>query len=193
MSRFISNIAKNKGSKGGSTKCRPGMFKSKMKHAVVPLCEAHFPDDKAKNDWLLFFYDHKATAEHRDAVNTVAIDMGSDPPDMNKALKKQKKKRDRIEELATKHGLKAKLPAKGPFGMEELAKVGAVCCDCDEEHTAFCATALKQGEEDFKPPQVFWNVKGKMTMLKDQELTAKALSGVVLQKLGFATEEKAEL
>merc|ERR1712046_71485 len=100
------------------------------KHAVVPLCEA--------------------TAEMRDDVNSVALEMGNDPPDMNKALKKQKKRRERIEGLASKFDLQVKLPSKGPFGMDELVKVGAVCCDCDEEHTAFCASALKQGEEDFK-------------------------------------------
>lgn len=194
MKRFIQQTAANKGSKGGSTKCRPGMFKSKMKHAVVPLCESHFPDMKAKNDWLVFFYDHSATAEMRDALNTVAVDIGNYPPDMNKALKKQQKKRERIESLAQKHGLKTSLPSKGPFGMEELAKVGAVCCDCDEEHTAFCASALKQGEEDFKPPQVFWLSKGKRTMLKDYELTAKSLAGVALQQLGHASAEgKSEL
>ena len=48
MERFIRQIAANKGSKGGSTKCRPGMFKRKIKDAVVPLCESHYPDDKAK-------------------------------------------------------------------------------------------------------------------------------------------------
>lgn len=193
MARWIEQVAKSKGSKGGSAKCRPGMFKNKVKHAVVPLCESHYPDEKAKNDWLIFFYDHSATAEMRDSLNSLAIEVGNDPPDMNKALKKQKKKRERIEQLADTHGLTAKLPGKGPFGMEELVKVGGVCCDCDEEHTAFCASSLKQGEEDFKPPQVFWVSKGQRTMLKDAKMTAKDLAGVVLGKLGFASEEKAEL
>lgn len=195
MKRFIQQIAANKGTKGGSSKCRPGMFKSRMKHAVVPLCETHFPDDKAKNDWLVFFYDHSATADMRDAVNTVALELGTDPPDMNKSLKKQKKKRERIEGLAEKYELKANLPSKGPFGMDELAKVGGVCCDCDEEHTAFCASSLKQGEEDFKPPQVFWVSKGKRTMLKGVDLTPKSLTLTVLQNLGHVAESstKSEL
>jgi hypothetical protein len=194
MKGFITQLAQNRGSKGGSAKCLPGMFKNKVKHAVVPLCEAHFPNDKAKNDWLVLFYDHSATAEMRDALNGVASDLGNDPPDMNKALKKQQKKRERIEGLVQKHGLKSKLPSKGPFGMEEITKVGAVCCDCDKDHEAFCANSLKQGEEDFKAPQAFWVSKGHMTMLKDLELSSKALTGFVLQKLGFAAEgEKAEL
>lgn len=196
MKQFITKIGANRGSKGGSSKCRPGMFKSKMKHSVVPLCETHFPDSKAKNEWLVFFYDHSATAEMRDAVNTASMDLGNYPPDMNKNNKKQQKRRERIEALAGKHGLKTKLPAKGPFGMDELAKVGGVCCDCDEEHTAFCATFLKQGEEDFKPPQLFWIAKGVPKMLKETEKTPKALTGAVLQELGFvepSAEEKAEL
>merc|ERR1719198_514606 len=118
----------------------------------------------------------------RDAVNTAAIDLGSDPPDMNKALKKQKKKRERIEGLAAKHGLNTNLPAKGPFGMDELAKVGAVCCDCDEEHTAFCANALKEGEEDLKPPQLYWVSKGRRENFKNVELTPKGMTGAILQK-----------
>lgn len=190
MKAFITQIAKNRGTKGGSAKCRPGMFKNKVKHAVVPLCESHFPDAKAKNHWLVFLYDHSAKAEMRDAVNSVAIDLGNDPPDMNKALKKQKKLRDRIEGLAQQHDLKTKLPSKGPFGMEEVAKVGSVCCDCDKEHEAFCSTALKQGEEDVKPPQLVWVAKGTgtMSMLKDVELTPQALIAVVLGKLGFVTQ-----
>lgn len=191
MEQWITQVAKSKGTKGGSSKCRVGMFKSKMKHAVVPLCEAHFPDQKAKNDWLILFYDHTATEATRDAFNSVAIDFGNDPPDMNKALKKLKKKRDRIESLATKNDLKVNLPSKGPYGMDELAKVGGVCCDCDEEHTAFCASALKQGEVDFKPPQLFWVSKGKMEMLKDVELSSKGATGAVFDKLGFVAAPSA--
>lgn len=196
MQQFIQKVAANRGTKGGSAKCRPGMFKSKMKHAVVPLCETHFPDAKAKNDWLIFYYDHSATAEMRDAVNGVALEMGNYPPDMNKALKKQQKLRERITGISEKHGLELNLPAKGPFGMDEIAKVGAVCCDCDEEHTAFCSTSLKQGEEDLKAPQVFWVSKGVRTVLKDVKLDGKALSGAILEKRGYAKAsagEKSEL
>jgi len=195
MKNWIQKIADNRGSKGGSAKCRPGMFKSKMKHAVVPLCESHFPAEKSKNDWLVFYYDHSAKAEMRDAINTAALDVGNYPPDVNKASKKQQKLRDRIQDLAKKHGLEAKLPAKGPFGMDELAKVGAVCCDCDDEHKAFCAGSLMEGEEVLKTPQVYWVSKGKRTLLKDLELTPAAVTGTILQRLGFATikDEKAEL
>lgn len=197
MHRWIEKIAANRGTKGGSSKCRPGMFKSKMKHAVVPLCETHFPDAKAKNDWIVFYYDHTATAEMRDALNSVALDLGNYPPDINKNNKKQIKIRERIEGLAKKHDLATSLPAKGPFGMDEVAKVGAVCCDCDEEHTAFCAGSMQQGEEVLKLPQVFSVSKGVRTVLKDTELASKALISAVLQSRGFvtkaSTEGKAEL
>lgn len=194
MKQWIAQVAQNKGSKGGSAKCRPGMFKNKVKHAVVPLCESHFPDDKAKNSWLVFYYDHSATAEMRDAVNAAALEFGSDPPDMNKKLKKIVKKRERIEGLAKKHDLKTNLPAKGPFGTDELVKVGAVCCDCDEEHKAFCASSMKMGEEDLKTPQVFYVNKGKRTLLKDVEITPKALAGAALEHLGLMVKsEKTEL
>jgi len=198
MESFISKLAANRGTKGGSSKCRPGMFKSKMKHAVVPLCETHFPDSKAKNDWLIFYYDHSASAEMRDALNSVAMDIGNDPPDINKANKKQKKQRERIESLAEKHGLTTKLPAKGPFGMDELAKVGAVCCDCDDEHKAFCDNSLMQGEEAMKTPQVFWVSKGVRKVLPNVDLSSpKALITAVMVERGYvaqpSTEEKSEL
>jgi len=196
MEEFIKKVAANRGTKGGSAKCRAGMFKSKMKHAVVPLCETHFPDAKAKNDWLIFYYDHKATAEHRDGLNGVALDLGNYPPDMNKKLRKQQKIRERITGLAEKHSLSLTLPAKGPFGMDEVAKVGAVCCDCDEEHTAFCKNALMQGEDVLPTPQVFWVSKGIRTVIKDVEHTPKALISAVLEKRGLAKSgagEKSEL
>lgn len=196
MASWIENIAKNRGTKGGSAKCRPGMFKSKMKHAVVPLCESHFPDSKAKKEWIVFFYDHKATAENRDAVNGAALELGNDPPDMNKALKKQKKQRERIQELADKHGLMLSLPPKGPFGMDELTKVGAVCCDCDKEHTDFCSNALREGEEVLPTPQVYYVTKGERKLLKGKELTTKALTSAVLEQRGLVKgvgAEKSEL
>lgn len=190
MKAYIEHLAANRGSKGGSAKCPVGVFKSKIKDAVVPLCEEHFPDDKSKNDWIVLFYNQKDadTPQLKDAANSLAIDLGSDPPDMNKALKKPKKKRERIELLMEKHGVKVNLPKKGPFGMEALAKVGSVCCDCSEDTIAFCASSLRQGEEDFKAPQAFWVSKGMRTLVKDTEFTAPKLAEVTLAKLGFSAE-----
>ncbi|CAE8674506.1 unnamed protein product [Polarella glacialis] len=191
---YITHLSANRGSKGGSAKCALGVFKSKIKDAVVPLCEDHYPDEKSKNDWLVFFYNSKdsSSSETKALANSLAVDVGNDPPDMNKALKKQVKRRDRLEELAKKYELKLKLPSKGPFGMDALIKVGAVCCDCDEGGEAFCASSLKRGEEDFKPPAVFWLSKGKRNLLKDMEPTAPNLVAHMAEELGFKAKTSNE-
>merc|ERR1740139_808121 len=111
---------------------------------------------------------------------------------MNKALKKAKKKRDRLTELASSHGLQLKLPAKGPFGMDALVKVGAVCCDCNEDAGAFCASSMRIGEEELKAPQAFWVTKGKRDLLKGAEVTAAGLAKVAVQRLGFAEKAAKE-
>ena len=184
MKAWITGIAANRGTKGGSAKCAVGLFKSRVKDAVVPLCEEHFPDDKAKNDWLVVFYNSKDST-HKEMVDRVAVDLGNDPPDMSKALKKPKKKRDRLESLAEKYDFTVNLPKKGPFGMDALAKVGAVCCDCNEDAGAFCASSLRVGEDDFPAPQVFWVSKGQRELLQDLSLSASSLVQLAVQKLGF--------
>lgn len=185
IKEWITKVSKNRGTKGGSAKCPQGVFKSKVKDAVVPLCEEHYPDEKAKNEWLVLFYNSKDAAELKSTANSIAADLGNDPPDMNKALKKPKKKRDRLTQLAQTHDLKLKLPAKGPFGMDALVKVGAVCCDCGEDGAAFCASSLRIGEEEVKPPQAFWVAKGLRTLLNGTEITASGLAGRVVEKLGL--------
>jgi len=188
IKEWIMNVAKNRGSKGGSAKCAVGAFKSKVKDAVVPLCEEHFPDDKAKNDWMVLFYNSKDTsvADFKEMANRLAVDFGNDPPDMSKALKKPKKKRERLEALGEKYDVKLELPKKGPFGMDALAKVGGVCCDCNEDAAAFCASSLRIGEDDLQVPQAFWVTKGQRDLIKDVEFTAPKLSERVIAKLGFA-------
>jgi len=197
MMDWIKHLANNRGSKGGSAKCAPGVYKSKMKDAVVPLCEEHFPDDKAKNEWLVMFYNQKdkGAEELKNTVNALAVEMGNDPPDMNKQLKsqKQKKRRQRLEDIAKTYDIKLNLPAKGPFGMDALLKVGGVCCDCGEDGAAFCDSSLLIGEETLKPPQAFWVEKGKRNMLKDIGITGPALAAGALAKLGFVKGETTEL
>lgn len=185
IKEWVTNLAANRGTKGGSSKCAPGPFKSKVKDSVVPLCKEHFPDKKAKNEWIVLFYNEKGGSDLKAIGNRVASDLGNDPEDMSKSLKTPKKKRDRLTELAEKYELKIKLPSKGPFGMDALAKFGAVCCDCDEDGAAFCASSLRQGGADFQPPQVFWVAKGQRKLLKDTEPTARDLVSRVIEKLGF--------
>lgn len=193
MKNWISGIASNRGTKGGSAKCAVGSFRSRVKDAVVPLCEEHFPDDKAKNDWLIIFYNSKESSELKDIVDRVAVDLGNDPPEMSKALKKPKKKRERLEHLAEKYGFTASLPSKGPFGLDALAKVGAVCCDCNEDSLAFCASSLRLGEEDIPAPQAFWVSKGHRDLLRDAKLAASDLVQLAVKKLGFASKATEEL
>ncbi|CAJ1344313.1 unnamed protein product [Effrenium voratum] len=192
IKEWISNLAKNRGTKGGSAKCAVGSFKSRVKDAVVPLCEEHFPDDKAKNDWLVLFYNSKEGQDFKELGNRLAADLGNDPPDMSKALKKPKKKRERLQALAEKYEFSANLPAKGPFGMDALAKVGAVCCDCNEDASAFCASSLRIGEEDVPAPQVFWVSKNQRELLRGADLSAGSLAKLTVDKLGFAAA-KSEL
>lgn len=191
IKEWITRLAQNRGTKGGSSKCPQGVFKSKVKDAAVPLCEEHFPDEKAKHAWLVFMYEQAASsaAELKGALNRLAVDMGNDPPDMSKALKKPKKKRDRLNELASTYDIKLSLPAKGPFGMEALIKVGAVCCDCGEEAAAFCASSMRIGEEELKPPRAFWVSQGKRTLLKTSDPTGPALAREALTRLGFMSSE----
>lgn len=196
MKAWITGIAANRGTKGGSAKCAVGLFKSRVKDAVVPLCEEHFPDEKAKNEWLVVFYNSKDSAELKEVADRVAVDLGNDPPDMSKALKKPKKKRERLENLSEKYDFTVNLPNKGPFGMDALAKVGAVCCDCNEDAAAFCASSLRVGEDDFPAPQVFWVSKGQRELLKNlplNPLSASSLVQLAVQKLGFQRSDRSEL
>lgn len=193
MKEWITRVAANRGTKGGSAKCAVGAFKSKVKDAVVPLCEEHFPEEKAKNQWIVVFYNQKELGDLKTELNAVATTLGNDPPDMSSALKKPKKKRERLGDLAKEHSLKLKLPAKGPFGMDALAKVGAVCCDCGEDAAAFCATALRQGEADLAPPQAFWVAQGKRTLVQVPAMTAKQLAIASMEKLDFLKPGSSEL
>mmetsp|Transcript_34035 Transcript_34035/g.79318 ORF Transcript_34035/g.79318 Transcript_34035/m.79318 type:complete len:326 (-) Transcript_34035:241-1218(-) len=193
MKAWIEGIAKNRGTKGGSAKCAVGLFKSRVKDAVVPLCEEHFPDDKAKNDWLVLFYNSKSSTstDLKEVLHRLAVDLGNDPPDMSKSLKKPKKKRERLESLAEKYDFAVDLPKKGPFGMDALAKVGGVCCDCNEDAVAFCASSLRIGEEDVQAPQVFWVSKGHRELLKDADMSAPSLNKLAVTKLGFFSGSRA--
>jgi len=146
----------------GSHKCEKGPFESLSKDATIPLCDAHYPDDKAKSAWLILFY--KKDAEHglkvHDKMNRVAVDMGNEPPEKSKALKKLKKQRVRIKDLAEKYEFEAKIPKKGldEKGKEALLKVGAVCCDCGSEEEKLCedrgvgVRLVRPGQEDIAMP-----------------------------------------
>lgn len=135
----------------GSQKCPKGIFGSLVKDAAIPLCDSHYPDDKAKSSWLVLFYRKELDgdtlgAKVKESLNRVAIDLGNEPPEKSKTLKKpSKKQRARIKDLAEKYEFDAKIPKKGleDKGKEALLKVGAVCCNCDADEQKLCA-----GKED---------------------------------------------
>jgi len=68
MKEYMLGIKNKRGSKGGSSKCPKGIFKSSIKDSVVPLCAKHFPDEKSKNSWVVAFY-NKSDFEKSDDVN----------------------------------------------------------------------------------------------------------------------------
>lgn len=197
MMDWIKNVQKNRGSKGGSAKCAPGLFKSKVKDSVVPLCEEHFPNEKSKNSWLLVFYNEKDTSSFdlKEVLNRVATDLGNEPSDKSKALKKQQKQRERLTSLAEKYEIQLELPKKGPFGMDPLAKVGGICCDCGDAE-GFCAGAIggdsSEGAKRPRPAAV-WIEKGKSSVSQwkfvegDAAPTPQALIEFSIARLGFTS------
>lgn len=152
--------AKKEKKTAGSQKCQKGMFGSLVKDAAIPLCDAHYPDDKAKSSWLVLFYRKELMSDGekiKDSMNRVAIDLGNEPPEKSKTLKKPaKKQRARIKDLAEKYEFEAKIPKKGleDKGKEALLKVGAVCCNCDSDEQKLCVgkeagiRMVRPGEEE---------------------------------------------
>lgn len=52
---FMSQLKESRGTKGGSSKCSSPLVDAKNQDAV-PLCDAHFPDKKSKNSWVVAFH-----------------------------------------------------------------------------------------------------------------------------------------
>lgn len=124
----------------GSQKCPKGVFDSLVKDAAIPLCDAHYPSDNAKSGWAILFYD-KDMEGVQEPLNRMAIDLGNEPPEKSKNLKKAPmKQKARIKNLAEKYEFEAKIPKKGGTGKEPLLKVGAVCCNCDDQVQKVCET-----------------------------------------------------
>jgi hypothetical protein len=167
----------------GSQKCEKGSFGSLVKDSTIPLCDAHFPDEKAKSDWLVLFYSkEKEPPNIQETMNRVATDLGNEPPEKSKNLKKPKKQRTRIKDLAEKYEFEAHIPKKGleEKGKDALLKVGAVCCDCDASgEQEVCKTRgmgiriLRSGKETEMPGS------------ESLEFDAERLVKWVMGELGF--------
>ena len=55
MLEFVARLKESRGTKGGSAKCSSSLIDLSKKD-VVPLCSAHFPDKKGKNNWVIVFH-----------------------------------------------------------------------------------------------------------------------------------------
>lgn len=196
MKSFILGVKEARGTKGGSSKCPSGVFKSKVRDAVVPLCEAHYPQENAKNAWIIIFYEaNSPQTDFRDAANEAAVVLGSEPPDKSKALKQEPvKRRDRIISLGQKYQLEMELPPKGPFGTDPLAKIGSICCDCSNEMQKFCSQSLGDHREETLPLKA-WVEKGVTKVYDGDGMDTPALVEFALQRLGVmnVVEVKEEL
>jgi protein disulfide-isomerase-like protein len=139
MEQYIRGLAAKRGSKGGSSKCPKGIFKSSLKDSVVALCDKHFPDAKSKFSWVTAFY-NKEDFEKSDEINRLALELGNEPADKNKSLKKNYKQSKRIENIMEKYSIKGEnlKEKKGGKSTDALAKFGGVCCDCDDKQKKFC-------------------------------------------------------
>mmetsp|Transcript_51112 Transcript_51112/g.141569 ORF Transcript_51112/g.141569 Transcript_51112/m.141569 type:complete len:196 (-) Transcript_51112:133-720(-) len=127
---LLAGMASAKKKMGGSLKCEKGIFTSEAKDAAIALCDEHFPDEKAKNDWIVMFYEKQSAEDVHEGLNRIAQDLGNEPPEKSKSLIKTKKQRSRLKDLGEKYEFEVELPKKGPAGSDPLLKVGAVCCDC---------------------------------------------------------------
>merc|ERR1712007_337097 len=93
LKQFALHMIKRQGTKGGSSVCPFGVYYNQEVDSPVPLCEAHFPDAKSKNDWLIVFYDSKAddAKDLKDLVNRAALELGNEPRNKPKGKKSQMK------------------------------------------------------------------------------------------------------
>merc|ERR1712188_232507 len=101
----MGGLKNKRGSKGGSAKCKKGIFKSAIKDSVTPLCEKHLPDEKSKNSWVTVFY-NQDSFEDSDHINRLALEFGNEPADKSKSLKKNYKQKERVKNVMEKYSVK---------------------------------------------------------------------------------------
>ena len=212
MKQFLQQLQKKRGSKGGSSKCHRGFFKSTVKDSVVPLCEKHFPNtEKGRYNWVIGFYNSKpdeATAfPERDQFNRFGKEFGNDPQDVNKNLKNTKSQKKLRLEMQDKYSVAKRVEdgdfevkRKGSASIDTIAKFGAVCCDCggkgaEGEDAKFCRDKL--GEERWKklsegspqPQFGVYNAVGKRYTAYEEETGSgfkeDNFAAFVMEKLGF--------
>eukprot|EP00397_Hematodinium_sp_SG-2012_P044131 GEMP01049218.1.p1 GENE.GEMP01049218.1~~GEMP01049218.1.p1 ORF type:complete len:321 (+),score=92.82 GEMP01049218.1:66-1028(+) len=189
LKTFIEVFQEKVGSKGGSAKCPKGMFTSTLKDPVVPLCTEHFPNEKSKNSWVVVFYSEDFDSK---VITRVSLDLGNEPVDKSKQLKKYMAQRKRLKNLKDKYELPIAVPKKGELGgMEPLAKVGAVCCHCDEgKYKAFCEEKVGSGAFE---GQKYVFTDGSNNVALEGGSSADELISQILAQLGHIEVKEKEL
>jgi len=188
VKKAVEEYQKKIGTKGGSSKCPKGVFTSTLKDSVVPLCAEHFPDDASKNPWVVVFYAQDFEEADKKEINRLALDLGNEPVDKSANLKKTLTHRKRLQRLKEKYELNIKIPKKGENEtVEPLAKVGGVCCHCDDgKYQEFCETQVG----NFTSQASLFRQGSNSAKL--QGISAEELVAPILKHLGHI-EEKDEL
>lgn len=73
MIGFVKSVRDSKGTKGGSAKCSSSLVDTNKKDAVA-LCDAHFPDKKSKNSWVVVFH---SSIDEKAKVKSIRKDLYS--------------------------------------------------------------------------------------------------------------------
>eukprot|EP00927_Polykrikos_kofoidii_P069262 TRINITY_DN64640_c0_g1_i1.p1 TRINITY_DN64640_c0_g1~~TRINITY_DN64640_c0_g1_i1.p1 ORF type:complete len:357 (+),score=26.50 TRINITY_DN64640_c0_g1_i1:64-1134(+) len=141
--------------KGGSARCPLGRVNGGG--VVVPLCMAHFPDSGSSHSWLVAYYDNfddrmvgslNGLAQAAGNLSGTLRGKRSDRASGASGLTWQ----EQLQHLSEHFGLQLALPkGAAPGTKKPLAKVGAVCCDCDgmgdfesSDYFRFCDVAVKR-------------------------------------------------
>ncbi|CAK9092172.1 unnamed protein product [Durusdinium trenchii] len=152
-------------------RCGAGVFKE----PVVNLCKAHFPEAEAKHPWLVILYASRAKSLKRlqTPLAAAAEDLGGGATRISRP--------ERLAALAEKYKLRVRHGGQ-LSGSKPFAKVGAMCCDCDQEARDFCKS-LAPGS---LLPVLLWSSGGKVEVSSRSPFVAGNLVHVALAHLGLS-------
>eukprot|EP00933_Yihiella_yeosuensis_P079278 TRINITY_DN9167_c1_g3_i1.p1 TRINITY_DN9167_c1_g3~~TRINITY_DN9167_c1_g3_i1.p1 ORF type:complete len:351 (+),score=58.98 TRINITY_DN9167_c1_g3_i1:31-1083(+) len=184
--------------RAASARCPRGPQRSDASQGeyAVPLCRAHFPSSGSKHSWAVVLYDKSGenSIEVWESLSVAAADLGNEKQGLRSAGRPQKQ-RERLVALGRSYGLKLKVPAKGLTSSRPLAKVGAVCCDCQDEEinsgsSDFCAELLNRAGSgsSSRLPKLFWVEKG-LIEASSRPVTSKGLVELAVGRLGFLASD----
>mmetsp|Transcript_147110 Transcript_147110/g.409828 ORF Transcript_147110/g.409828 Transcript_147110/m.409828 type:complete len:333 (-) Transcript_147110:188-1186(-) len=180
---------------GGRDSCQ-GVVPDLQGSAVVPLCKRRFPGANEEGAWAVVYFSKSSASHSRllDAAKEAAQELGNAAMSGAGAEWARMKRRDRLLAIRDTHGLGVSVPEEGPLGYDSLAKVGAVCCDCDAAEVDFCRQMLGSDSDDAVASMsvVAWIEGGELQDAQGIEEAAPALMEYALSQLGFI-DAKGEL